>query len=122
DRFRGEFYTLSRAYTNVAARGSIAQNLNDEVHYFQGANSLRIERKFTDWFLGSGGYFYSHLGSDESFTDTTTFAATPFTAIAPNIHLTRESHLFNLNGLIGPFDGLSITADAQSEWTRQRGF
>jgi hypothetical protein len=30
--------------------------------------------------------------------------------------------VFNLNGLMGPFDGLTISAGAQSEWTRQFGF
>src|SRR6185295_12720538 len=40
----------------------------------------------------------------------------------PRIELTRETHLFNLNGLLGPFDGLTASAGAQSEWTRQHGF
>ena len=122
DRFRGEFYKLNSHYTNVAARNSVSQNADERNRYFQGANSIRLEKKFTDWFFGSGGYFYSKLNADDSFTDTTTANDTIYLAAVPNIQLTRESHVFNLNGLLGPFDGLTFSAGVQSEWTRQHGF
>jgi mono/diheme cytochrome c family protein len=122
DRFRGEFYSLNTHYTNVAARNAITQNASEEVRSFQGANSIRLEKQVTDWLFASGGYFYSKLNSENSFTDETVSGDTLYLASVPNIELTRESHLFNLNALFGPFDGLALIGGAQTEWTRQHGF
>jgi mono/diheme cytochrome c family protein len=122
DRFRGEFYNLNSRYTNVAARASVSQNARQENDYFQGANSVRLEKKFTDWLFGSGGYFYSQLNADDSFADATVANQILYLASAPHIELSRETHLFNLNALLGPFDGLTVSAGVQSEWTRQDSF
>jgi len=120
DRFRGEWYGLNTHYTNVAARGSVSQNAREETHYFQGANSLRLEKQFKDWLFGSGGYFYSKLNADDSFTDTTVDNNTPYLASVPRILLERESHLLNLSGSLRPFEGLTIPAGVQTQWTRQQ--
>jgi hypothetical protein len=40
----------------------------------------------------------------------------------PQITLERESHLVNLNSLLGPFAGFTLSGGVQSEWTRQNGF
>ncbi len=119
DRFRGEFYKLSTRYTNVASRGFITQDAREKPTYFQGANSLRLEKQFEDWLFGSGGYFYSHLNADDSFADTTTSGGRVLLATVPHIVLERESHVFNLNGLVGPFDGFTAATGVQSEWTHQ---
>jgi len=119
DRFRGEFYRLDTHYTNVAARGSMSQNASEGDHYFQGANSLRLEKRFKGWLFGSGGYFYSRLNAADSFTDDTVNNHALFLASVPSIILERESHIFNLTGLLGPFDGLTISSGAQAQWTRQ---
>jgi hypothetical protein len=122
DRFRGEFYKLNTSYTNVAARGPVSQNASEGNSYFQGANSIRLEKKFKDWLFGSGGYFYSHMNASDSFTDATVNNInTLYLASVPRITLERESHIFNLNGLLGPFYGLTASVGAQSEWTRQEG-
>ena len=120
DRFRGEFYSLNTHYTNVAARGLMSQNASEADHYFQGANSIRLEKRFKTWLFGSAGYFYSHLNANDSFTDATVYNNQPFLASVPNIVLERESHIFNLTGLAGPFDGLTISGGAQAQWTRQQ--
>jgi hypothetical protein len=122
DRYRGEFYNLNTHYTNLAARASIAQDASEKNRSFQNANSLRLEKKINDWLFTSGGYFYSKLNADDSFTDATVANDTLYLAMVPRIDLTRESHVFNLNGLLGPFDGLTFSTGAQSEWTRQHGF
>lgn len=122
DSFRGEFYKLNTHYTNIAARASISQNASDSTHYFQGANSFRVERQFTSWLFGSGGYLYSRLNSDNSLNDITEAFATIFPASIQNIALERESHVFNLNTLLGPFDGLTLVSGVESEWTHQHGF
>jgi hypothetical protein len=122
DRFRAEFYTLNTHYTNADARGSTFENVSEGSHNFEGANSLRLERKINDWSFASGGYFFSKLNGDANFSDTISNVRGQTIASAPQITLERESHLLNLNGLFGPFDGLTISTGAQSEWTRQTGF
>ncbi len=118
NRFRGEFYHLTTGGTNVAF-GPLAQSVNEGTTYFQGANTLRLEKKFNDWFFGSAGYLYSKLNADSAFImDAPTLLQTANTS---QIALEKESHVGNLNGLIGPFDGLVISTGAQAEWTRQHG-
>jgi mono/diheme cytochrome c family protein len=121
DQFRGEFYSLDTGYTNVAARAEVTQNAQTQDSYFQGANSIRLEKQVTDWLLGSGGYFYSQLNAEDSFTNAVTANGTLYGASVPEIVLERESHVFNLNALFGPFNGLTLSSGVQSEWTRQHG-
>ena len=123
ERFRGEWYHLDTAYTNEAARGPVANNTSESTTYFQGANTIRLEKQCTSWLFASGGYLYSHLDSSASFNDTTVFNnLLTFISTVPQITLERESHVFNLNALLGSFDGLTLSTGVQSEWTRQQGF
>lgn len=121
DWFRGEFYNLNSHYTNLAARNNFSQNASSQDNYFEGANSIRLEKKFTSWWFGSGGYFYSKLNANDSFTDITAANNIAYIASVPRIDLERESHVFNVNSLFGPFSGLTLSAGVQSEWTRQKG-
>lgn len=119
DRFRGEFYNLHTSLSNVAFR-LLPQKVSEDTTYFQGANTLTLEKKFADWLFGSAGYLYSKLNTDAAFMMET---PTLFTQIGlPRIVLERESHVGNVNGLIGPFYGLVFSAGGQAEWTRQNGF
>ena len=122
DRFRAEFYRLNTQTTNLAARGAVGNNTTEGNRYFQGANTLRLEKQFYPWLLCSGGYLYSRLNADSTFADTVTASGLAFLSRVPQITLEKESHVFNLNALAGPFDGLTATAGAQSEWTRQHAF
>ena len=121
ERFRGEFYNLNTHYTNLDARDTARENAHEGDSYFQGANTLRLEKKFNDWLFGSAGYLYSHLDADASFTDSA-FNHAAINYIVPQITLEKQSHVFNLNGLVGPFDGLIVSAGVESEWTRQYGY
>ncbi len=122
DRFRGEFYQLNTGSTNLIA-SQMLQTASEGTTYFQGANTLRLEKKFSDWLLGSAGYLYSKLNADSAIgLDVPTTTTTSQIANAPRITLEKESHVGNLNGLIGPFDGLVISSGVQAEWTRQQGF
>ncbi len=119
ERFRGEFYSLKTGGTNVAF-GPLAQSVNEGTTYFQGANTLRLEKKFSDWFFGSAGYLYSKLNADSAFRmDAPTLLQ--ITRL-PEITLEKESHVGNINGLLGPFGGLTVSSGVQAEWTRQHGF
>jgi mono/diheme cytochrome c family protein len=122
DRFRGEFYDLTTHYTNFSARGGVAQNVRQKDTYFQGANTIRLEKQVTDWFFGSAGYLYSHLDAGANFTNVTTLGPGTFAGSIPNITLERESHVANVNGLFGPWEGLTFSSGVQTEWTRQQGF
>jgi len=122
DRFRGEFYDLKTHYTNASARGPLVQNVKEKDSYFQGANSIVLQKQFNDWLYGSGGYFYSHLDADASFTNVTRILNRTFLGSVPDISLERESHVANLNTLLGPWEGWTFSAGAQAEWTRQQGF
>lgn len=119
ERFRGEFYKLNTALTNVAF-GPLPQSVSEGTTYFQGANTLRLEKKFSDWFYGSAGYLYSKLDADSAFMmDAPTLLQI---TTVPGVTLEKESHVGNVNGLLGPFDGLTVSTGVQAEWTRQHGF
>ncbi len=122
DRFRGEFYNLNTHYTNLSVRGPVFQDVREHNGYFQGANSIMFEKQFKPWLYGSAGYLYSHLSADSSLTNVAQFFTVTFAGSAPNITLERESHVGNLNGIIGPFGGLTLSGGAQAEWTDQHGF
>jgi hypothetical protein len=122
DRFRGEFYDLKTHYTNSSARANVGQNVKEKDTYFQGANSFVLQKQFNDWFYGSGGYFYSHLDADSSFTNITTLVNRTFFGSMPDITLERESHVANLNTLLGPWEGWTFSGGVQTEWTHQHGF
>lgn len=119
EQFRGEFYHLSTGYTNVAF-GPLPQSVNEKTTYFQGANTFRLEKKINDWLFASAGYLYSKLEGDSAFSmdEPSVFEITTI----PQINLERESHVGNVNGMIGPFAGLVVSTGVQAEWTRQDSF
>jgi mono/diheme cytochrome c family protein len=119
DRFRGEFYNLKTGITNNAF-GPYNETGNQGTSYFQGANTVRLEKKFNDWFFGSAGYLYSKLNAN-SFLVMDNPTLQQYASI-PQITLERESHVGNVNGVFGPFDGLTASTGIQAEWTRQNGF
>jgi mono/diheme cytochrome c family protein len=122
ERFRGEFYHLKTQYSGTDAYlVALRENASERNGYFQGANTIRLEKKFKDWFFGSAGYLYSKLDSDATFMDSANNNPLLLDR-APRITLEKESHVFNLNGLLGPLQGLTLSAGAQAQWTRQHGF
>ena len=134
DNFRGEWYRLESQEFNdsglpVPGGGMALTTASERQSYFQGANTFHIERQFTDWLFGSGGYLYSKLTADGSMdvrTSDATFLNNVIIAFpnwqADAIQLERESHVFSLGGLLGPWEGLSLSLATQNEWTRQMGF
>jgi hypothetical protein len=132
DNFRGEWYRLYSQEVNdsgyILGSGMALTTATEHQKYFQGANTFHLEKQFTDWLLGSGGYLYSKLNSDGSL-DVTTLnpqfldPALPFVPRYESdpIQLERESHVFSLSALLGPWQGLSLYLGTQNEWTRQTG-
>lgn len=133
DSFRGEWFRLDNEQmnenlsTNGATVLSFTSN-KEEQHYFQGANAFHVEKQVTSWFFAGGGYLYSkldaHGGQD---VQTLNAEALSFSALPAwdwrnaDIELERESHVFSLSALLGPWQGLSLYAGTQNEWTRQTG-
>jgi mono/diheme cytochrome c family protein len=131
DSFRGEYYNLKTSRTNLFFLPAIGSFLGDsaseDYRHFQGANAFRLEKPFNDWLFASGGYLYSKLSADTTFNVDTMNVSGPFPlseyhAHAQQITLSRESHILNVNALLGPWDGLNVSGGVQSEWTRQKGF
>lgn len=138
DSFRGEWYKLNSeelndsGFTNSPGNPAMAlTSANERQTYFEGANTLHLEKQFTKWLFGAGGYLYSKLNADGSMdvqNDNAAllnnpggaFSGFPGWQIQP-IELERESHVFSLSSLLGPCEGLSITLAVQNEWTRQNG-
>jgi hypothetical protein len=135
DRFRGEWYHLATQELdeNLATNGAPAMpftQIDERQKYFQGANSFHVEKQFADWFYGAGGYLYSKLDADGSMSMEQiniavldpTWPIPLWAWNASGIELERESHVFSLSGLLGPWQGFSLSLGTQNEWTRQTGF
>jgi mono/diheme cytochrome c family protein len=118
DRFRGEFYHLSTGSTNVG-NGQVSENISEGTSYFQGANTFRLEKKFSDWFYASGGYLYSKLNADSTFRlEEPTLLQS---AYLPDITLERESNVGNVNARLGPVGGFTLSGGILADYTRQSG-
>lgn len=131
DDFRGEWTRLRTSRTNDVLSPPESDTLffdrvQEGQDHFQAANAVRMERQFTPWFFGSGGYLYSHFDAEGSFSlDEIYVSGTPGFARrwrSPAIVLERDAHVGNLNGQFGPWDGFTASLGIQSEWNRQRGF
>jgi hypothetical protein len=119
DRFRGEFYRLSTGSANVGS-GAVPESVSESTSYFQGANTFRVEKKFIGWFFVSAGYLYSKLNADSAFRlDEPTLLES---AYLPQISLERESNVGNVNALLGPLAGLTLSGGILADWTHQSGF
>jgi hypothetical protein len=136
DNFRAEWTELNTTLHNVSdftlgAPGLVeTDTVRQGWRSFQGANTVRIERRFKDWLYSSGGYLYSHLSADADFSlDTLNPDGAPI--LPPGIQriewrsqriiLERESHVANLNTLFGPWEGGTLLLGVQGELTRQNG-
>jgi hypothetical protein len=133
DSFRGEWYNLATGQHNdssdtLGAAETAMTAANEKQTYFQGANTVHLEKQFTDWLFASGGYLYSSFNGD-ALVDVTTMnpAFLLSSATAPGwnaqgIELERDSHVFSVSALVGPWEGLSLSLGSQNEWTHQTGF
>jgi hypothetical protein len=133
DSFRGEWYRLNTQENNdsgfvIGGGGMALTQASEQQRYFQGANAFHVEKQFTDWLIGSGGYLYSKLNADGTMDVETANLAFLNTTVggAPGwqanpIQLERESHVFSLSARLGPWEGLSLSLGTQNEWTREMG-
>jgi hypothetical protein len=133
DNFRGEFYDLNnrRQVTDAFTAGNTAPDSitdnRDSYRHFQGVNTIRLEKPVKDWWLLSGGYYFSQLDGDAGFSQESFIPTDPTLPsflgdTSSDIVISRRSHIFNANTMLGPWEWLTFSAGVQSEWTRQHGF
>jgi mono/diheme cytochrome c family protein len=132
DSFRGQFYQIGTQRENPTefilgnSSPSKIDLIKEGYNYFQGANTLRVEKPFTDWFLASAGYLYSKLDADAAFSLDSLFPLGSPGIVdswrSEGIVLERQTHSFNATGLLGPWKGLSLSGGVLNEWTHQEGF
>jgi hypothetical protein len=132
DNFRAEFYDLDtrRVEFDATTAGSTPTTgtaYRENYDHFQAVNAFRLEKQLKDWLLLGGGYLYSKLNGDGGFSKDA-FPASSLGPLASPIDpsnpivIERESHVWNLNSLWGPWAGLTLSAGLQNEWTREEGF
>lgn len=131
DNARVELYDLNtRRYDVGSYTAGPLPDMVTQIHegerHIQGANALHLEKQWTDWLFLSGGYLYSKLNGDASFNESTTdgSGAPAFGDqwLAQGIVLSQESHVFSVSGMVGPWQGLTVSAGVQQEWFHQEGF
>jgi hypothetical protein len=128
ESFRGEFTEFTAARTGVTyydlTSGAVGSRdtVIERHDSFTGANILSAQRQLTDWAFVSGGYLYSKLDADEDYFRASELApGAANTWRSTQIALERESHVANLNGVLGPWESFSLALGAQADWTRQEG-
>lgn len=104
-----------------------ARRAREEYDHLQIVNTLRAEKEIREWLFASGGYLYSKLNADATFSldffEPSNPSASLFTLDeARPITLERSSHIFNGNARLGPWEGLTFSAGLQNEWTHEEGF
>jgi hypothetical protein len=134
DSFRGEWYKLDTEQFNDSGfapggAGMALTTSSEHQTYFDGANTVHLEKQFTDWLFSSGGYLYSKRTSDGSQNVETVNAQfldpaspIPLGWQGGSITLERDSHVFSVSTMLGPWEGLSLSLATQNEWTHQQGF
>ena len=130
DSGRVEFYSQNNqgGEAKVLGSGPVPDTFiqtRDDYHHTRGANSFSLEKALRDWWLLSGGYYYSRLEADAFFDQSTadvSGAPTSGKFWNSRITLSRESHVFSVASLFTPLEYLSITLGCQNEWSREDGF
>ncbi len=135
DNFRGEFYKLKDNSSNIGVAYSVpgtGQSYvspdavtaeSESYRHFNAVNAFRAEKQVRDWFFVSGGYLYTHLNGDSSFSQVVNDPSISHksTDISPDISLQRVSNTINLNALLGPWKGVTFSAGVQAEWAQSEG-
>jgi mono/diheme cytochrome c family protein len=96
----------------------------DESHdSFQLTNTFSLQKQIKDWWLLSGGYYYSYLDADAAFQQTT-FNGSGQTVVGQHwfsqpIVIDWNTHIGNVSTRLGPWEGLTLSAGLQGNWERQ---
>jgi hypothetical protein len=129
DSARAEFYTEKNQGTEAASlfEGPVPDesiNTRDDYHHVQGMNTLMFEKPVRDWWLLSGGFYYSRLEGSDYFNQTTASPANGVNTVLSSqpITLGRDSEIFSAASLFTPLDYLTFSLGTQNEWNHENGF
>lgn len=131
DRVRIEAYSLGESRDDVVSyttgpSSDLIERMNQHVRYTLGANTFRVEKQLTDWWLVSAGSLLSRYDGLSSFNQTAVDgsggpgAGTYWNA--QGITLERDSRAVSVASLFLPLDGLSLSTGIQGDWTHEAGF
>lgn len=132
NRFRAEFVDLNNEKTwsdfyNLGDPTPLSlTRIKDPHEHTQAVNTFRLEKWIRDYWMVSGGYYYSRLDGEAGFSQETFIPSDPtqppFLGLtARQIVIDQTAHVFNANTQLGPWRDLTLSAGVQSEWMRQHG-
>ena len=123
-----EFYdsTTTRVETsrsNFAEGSDTLTTITESSDSSQFANAFSMQKLITDHWLLSGGYYYSKLDSDATFSQETLDSlgngvSGQYWSAQP-INLDWHTHIFNASTRLGPWKGWTFTTGLQNNWERQ---
>lgn len=132
DNLRAEFYDLKtkRVADTRFTAGQVyptaftqARDTHDQLLL---ANAIHGEKSVYDWLFVSAGYLFSDFDADATVRlNTVDGAGRPVRGLfwmANDIVISEQAHLFNANAMGGPWDGFTVAAGVQNEWSKKRGF
>lgn len=136
DNFQAEFYTQDNQLHEVTYASTVSGNaerfavVKERYEHFQAANAFRLEKQVNSWLYLSAGYLFSTLDGDSLFNASTLLSPVPTAGysgdgkfwLSHQILVDQQTHTFNVNTLLGSWDGLNISAGIQNEWMSQHGF
>jgi hypothetical protein len=124
-----EFYTLKNTGSESAILfgGPTPDQFittRDNYQQIRGMDTLTLEKPLRDWWLLSGGFYYSKLAGSDYFNQTTAIPSFGVNSVlsSQQITLNRESEIFSIANLFTPLHYLSLSLGLQNEWTSENGF
>jgi hypothetical protein len=133
NNFRAELYDNKTERTGVdfynVTTGTAEKYVQtkEDFDHFQASDALKLEKQMLDWLFVSGGYYFSRLDGQYGFSTETIspiglYGVGDVFWFGDSITLEQNTHVFNANTQLGPWDGLTVYGGVQGEWMNQRGF
>jgi mono/diheme cytochrome c family protein len=128
NNFMAEFFDLDTRRFEVSPQsfGAVPDTFTttSESHEaFQLTNTFSLQKQIKDWWMISGGYYYSYLDADASFQQNTLNGQGSIVVgqhwFSQPIVLDWNAHIFNVSTMLGPWEGLTLSAGVQNNWERQ---
>jgi hypothetical protein len=128
EHYRADDNTFDKGSTNLTTGANQDVTIHEESRYDLLSNVFHMDSRANDKVYWSASYLYSRMDGDAGLQlDTTPFATVSPTAdsvkdwFTHSVNLDQDSHVANVNALIGPFKQLSFYGGAQAERTRGSG-
>lgn len=119
ERYYNHTKRLDDAQRNLTTLATKNVTVKEDFYHDAFSNVFSLDSHINEKTYFSAGYLFSTLNGDSEIRINTV----PFSAVrdknwvADNINLSRDSHVMNLNLMIGPFQGLVGNVGVQAERT-----